>query len=385
MLRLETKAIHSGEPRPGIGRAVSLPIFQSSTFEYRGETRYDDILYSRLNNTPNHRALSAKMADLEGGEAAMVTASGMAAITTSLLTVLKPGMHLLAQGGLYGGTHDFVTHELGRLGIEHDWIEGDDPDSWERKVKQNTRAIYVESITNPLMEVPRLQEVVAFAREHSLMSLIDNTFATPVNFRPIEIGFDLVLHSATKYLNGHNDIVAGVLVGTRELVAEITSRLNHLGGTLDPHACFPCSTEESRHCRCGSDTRMSRPSRSRVFWTITRLWIGSIIRGWSRIRETPLLGLFLQAMAACSVLRSRGIWNESKASSVVFAFRSWPPAWAEPRPWSFDRQSPPTLVSPLRSAPRWGFPTHWCGSRWVWRRRLISSKIWTRRCALTRN
>ena len=238
MLRLETKAVHSGEPRPGIGRAVSLPIFQSSTFEYGGETRYDDILYLRLNNSPNHRAVSAKIAELEGGEAAMVTASGMAAITTTLMTVLKPGTHLLAQGGLYGGTHDFVAHELGRLGIEHDWIAGDDPDSWGRKVKQNTRAIYVESITNPLMEVPKLQEVVTFARKHSLVSLIDNTFATPVNFRPIEIGFDLVLHSATKYLNGHNDIVAGVLVGTRELVSEITSRLNHLGGTLDPHACF---------------------------------------------------------------------------------------------------------------------------------------------------
>ena len=238
MLRLETKAVHSGEPRPGIGRAVSLPIFQSSTFEYGGETRYDDILYLRLNNSPNHRAVSAKIAELEGGEAAMVTASGMAAITTTLLTVLKPGTHLLAQGGLYGGTHDFVAHELGRLGIEHDWIAGDDPDSWGRKVKQNTRAIYVESITNPLMEVPKLQEVVTFAREHSLVSLIDNTFATPVNFRPIEIGFDLVLHSATKYLNGHTDIVAGVLVGTRELVSEITSRLNQLGGTLDPHACF---------------------------------------------------------------------------------------------------------------------------------------------------
>ena len=91
---------------------------------------------------------------------------------------------------------------------------GNDPDSWKRKVQQNTRAIYVESITNPLMEVPRLQEVVRFAREHDLLSLIDNTFATPVNFRPIEMGFDLVLHSATKYLNGHNDIVAGVLVGT---------------------------------------------------------------------------------------------------------------------------------------------------------------------------
>ncbi len=238
VLRLETKAIHSGEPRPGIGRAVSLPIFQSSTFEYQGETHYDDILYIRLNNTPNHRAVSAKMAELEGGEAGMVTASGMAAITTSLLTVLKPGSHLLAQGGLYGGTHDFVTHELKRLGIEHDWIAGDDPDTWKRKVRRNTRAIYVESITNPLMEVPRLQEVVRFAREHEMLSLVDNTFATPVNFRPIEIGFDLVLHSATKYLNGHNDIVAGILVGTQDLVAEITSRLNLLGGSLDPHACF---------------------------------------------------------------------------------------------------------------------------------------------------
>ncbi len=237
-MRLETKAIHSGQPRPGIGRAVSLPIFQSSTFEYGGEVNYDDVLYARLNNTPNHRAVSAKLADLEGGEAAMVTASGMAAITTSLLTVLRPGTHLLAQSGLYGGTHHFVGRELGRLGIEHDWIAGDDPESWQRKVKENTRAIYVESITNPLMDVPRLREVVAFARERNLVSLIDNTFATPVNFRPIEIGFDLVLHSATKYLNGHSDIIAGVFVGSRELVARITSRLNHLGATLDPHACF---------------------------------------------------------------------------------------------------------------------------------------------------
>ncbi len=237
-MRLETKAVHSGQPRPGIGRAVSLPIFQSSTFEYGGEVNYDDVLYARLNNTPNHRAVSAKLADLEGGEAAMVTASGMAAITTSLLTVLQPGTHLLAQSGLYGGTHHFVGRELGRLGIAHDWIAGDDPESWQRKVKENTRAIYVESITNPLMDVPRLREVIAFARERNLVSLIDNTFATPVNFRPIEIGFDLVLHSATKYLNGHSDIIAGVFVGSRELVARITSRLNHLGATLDPNACF---------------------------------------------------------------------------------------------------------------------------------------------------
>ncbi len=237
-LRIETQAVHAGKPRPGISRAVSLPVFQSSTFEYAGETSYDDILYARLSNTPNHLALNAKLAALEGGEAAMVTASGMAAITTSLLTVLAPGTHLLAQGGLYGGTHDFLTGEFSRLGVEHAWIRGNDPESWSKRLRQNTRAIYVESIANPLMEVPRLEQVVAFARENNLTSIIDNTFATPVNFRPIDLGFDLVLHSATKYLNGHNDLVAGALIATSRLVDEITSSLNHYGGSLDPHACF---------------------------------------------------------------------------------------------------------------------------------------------------
>ena len=237
-LQIETLSVHAGKPKPGIRRAVSLPVFQSSTFEYTGETRYDDILYARLSNTPNHVALNAKLAALEGAEAAMVTASGMAAITTSLLTILQPGTHLLAQGGLYGGTHEFVSGELTQLGVEHNWIRGNDPDSWKKQLQENTRAFYVESIANPLMEVPLLEEVVAFAQENNLTSIIDNTFATPVNFRPIDLGFDLVLHSATKYLNGHSDVVAGVLIGTGQLVGEITSRLNHFGAALDPHACF---------------------------------------------------------------------------------------------------------------------------------------------------
>lgn len=235
---LATKAVHAGEPRPRIGGAVCMPIFQSANFEYGGETSYNDVRYLRLNNTPNQAVLHQKLAALEGGEAALVTASGMAAISTALLTVLAPGGHLLVQSNLYGGTHDFVTRDFADFGLSYDFIDADDPDSWAAKVTPATRAIYVEAMTNPLLQVADLDRVGAFARAHDLVSLIDNTFATPVNFRPVEHGFDLVLHSATKYLNGHSDIVAGAVIGSATLVESITHRLNHLGGPLDPHACF---------------------------------------------------------------------------------------------------------------------------------------------------
>lgn len=235
---LETRAVRAGEPQPRIAGAVSMPIFQSAMFEYSGETSYHDLKYIRLNNTPTHVALHGKLAALEGGEAALVTASGMAAISTTLLTVLAPGDHLLAQDGLYGGTHDFLKAELAELGIETDFLDGDDSASWERYVRPTTRAIYVETLTNPRLQVADLEAVTKFARAHGLVSIIDNTFATPVNFRPLEHGFDLVLHSGTKYLNGHSDIVAGAIVGPESWVDRITRRLNHLGGSLDPHACF---------------------------------------------------------------------------------------------------------------------------------------------------
>jgi cystathionine beta-lyase/cystathionine gamma-synthase len=236
--RLETKLVHAGEPRPRIDGAVEMPIFQSATYEYRGERRYDDVRYLRLNNSPNHLALHAKLADLEGSEAALVMASGMAAITTTLLTVLSAGDHLLAQSCLYGGTHDFVTREFASLSLSAGFIDADRPDGWRAQLKPGTRAIYVEAMTNPLLEVADLEAVVEFARAHRLISIIDNTFASPVNFRPIEAGFDLVLHSATKYLNGHADIVAGVVAGSGALIERIRHKANHLGGTLDPHAAF---------------------------------------------------------------------------------------------------------------------------------------------------
>ena len=233
--RIETQLIHAGEPRPLIYGAVSLPIFQSSTFEYAGQDSYHDLRYIRLNNTPNHVAVGEKLAAIEGADAAVVTASGMAAITAVLLGLLKTGDHFLAQECLYGGTHDFITRDLSSFGIEVDFI---DADTWEKRLRPTTRLIYVETITNPLMQVGALAEVALFAREQGLVSVIDNTFASPFNFRPPEHGFDLSLHSGTKYLNGHSDIVAGAVIGKKDLVERITHTLNHLGGALDPHACF---------------------------------------------------------------------------------------------------------------------------------------------------
>ena len=235
---IETKVIHSGEPRPRISGAVVMPVFQSATYQYAGEKSYDGVRYIRLNNTPNHLALAEKLAALENAEDAVVTASGMAAISTSLLTFLGKGDHLLAQDCLYGGTHDFVTRDIKEFGISYDFIDGNKPESWKRNLKPTTKVIYVETISNPLMQVPDLEAVVSFAKSHGLISMIDNTFASPVNFRPLEMGFDLSLHSATKYLNGHSDIVAGAVIGKSNLIEKVTHKLNHLGGSLDPHAAF---------------------------------------------------------------------------------------------------------------------------------------------------
>ena len=235
---LETKLIHAGEPEPRIEGAVSMPIFQSVNYEYTGESDYHRLKYIRLSNTPNHVALHQKLAASENAEDALVTASGMAAISTTLLTVLSAGDHLLVQDCIYGGTHDFITKDFSGFGIEFEFIDLDDPKSWKVKLRPNTKAIYVETMTNPLLQVGDLQAVVKFAREHRIVSLIDNTFASPVNFRPSEWGFDVSLHSCTKYLNGHSDIAAGAVIGRSSLVDRIKHRLDHLGGSLDPHAAF---------------------------------------------------------------------------------------------------------------------------------------------------
>jgi len=234
----ETKLIHAGEPKPRIDGAINVPIFQSSTYEYAGEGSYHDVRYLRLSNTPNHLALHKKLAALEGAEAALVTSSGMSAITTALLTFLKVGDHLLAHNTLYGGTADFVNNELAGYGIERDLIDATNPSDWDSKLKPNTKVIYVETITNPIMDVPELRKIVEFAKMHALISMIDNTFASPVLYCPVVQGFDLSLHSCTKYINGHSDIVAGAVIGSATHLDLVTKNLNHLGGSLDSNACF---------------------------------------------------------------------------------------------------------------------------------------------------
>lgn len=235
---LATNVVHAGRPDPSIEGAVATPIFQSANYLMADEGDYEAIRYIRLNNSPNHQSLHAKLAALEGGEAGLATASGMAAISAVLMSLLSKGDHLLAQSTLYGGTQTFFDHDLVRWGIETSQVDLADSNSWAAAVTPNTKVFYLESISNPLMEVGEMEEAVAFAREHDLVTVIDNTFATPVNFRPLETGIDVVVHSATKYLNGHSDIVAGAIVGSEDLVAGANSTLVHLGGALDPHAAF---------------------------------------------------------------------------------------------------------------------------------------------------
>lgn len=236
--RIETNLLHAGRITPNLEGAVVQPIFQSANYLMSQESHYGDVRYIRLNNSPNHRVLHQRIARIESAEAGLVTGSGMAAISSCLLAFAKSGDHILAHNSLYGGTHGFLGQDALRLGIAHTYIDATDPSGWGAALRPNTKILYVEGITNPLMQVLDLPAAVAFAREHGLVTIIDNTIPSPVNFRPIEMGFDLVVHSATKYLNGHSDIVAGAVAGSAEHVGVVRHVLNHLGGSLDPHACF---------------------------------------------------------------------------------------------------------------------------------------------------
>jgi len=233
MKDISTTAVHGGE-HPRVDGAVTMPVFQSATYEFAEGTSYYDIRYSRINNCPNHMALNKKLALLELGEQALVLGSGMAAISTTALALLSKGDHIVAQKTLYGASMALFSKELPRWGITCDFA---DPKDFAGVIRPNTKMMYMESITNPLMEVADFAAATALAKKHNLISVIDNTFATPVNFRPLNAGFDLSLHSATKYLNGHSDVVAGCVIGSKELMAHIVRMAVYLGGTLDPHAC----------------------------------------------------------------------------------------------------------------------------------------------------
>lgn len=238
MKALDTQAIHAGTPDPRPEGAVVTPIYQSANFLQNDAVDYEGVVYMRLGNTPNHEILQARMAAVEGAEASLVCGSGMSAISATLLGSLSSGDHLIVQRNVYGGTAMLVDNDLPRLGIHNTKVDPARPDTWKTALQPTTRMFYVESASNPLLELADLEAVVAFCREHGLVSVIDNTFMSPVNYRPLEHGFDIVLHSATKYLNGHSDIAAGVVSASRDRLTPIRVVLGHFGGHLDANACF---------------------------------------------------------------------------------------------------------------------------------------------------
>jgi cystathionine beta-lyase/cystathionine gamma-synthase len=235
---MDTVAVHGGERWPGPEGSVVFPIYQSTVFAVEPGTDYHDISYIRLSSNPSQRYLHDKLAALEGAEAAVATASGMAAVTTALLSVLQAGDHLLASDCLYGGTHDFLTHHAEELGWRYSFVDVHRPETWAAARTPQTKVFLAETITNPLIRVGQLGEIASFARREGILTVIDNTFASPVNFRPLAAGFDLCFHSATKYLGGHSDLVAGAVLGSAELIDRVRRTLNHYGGSLDPHAGF---------------------------------------------------------------------------------------------------------------------------------------------------
>lgn len=216
---------------------VAPPIFQSSTF-VAPYGPADEVLYTRYGNNPNQLRLAERLARLEGAEAAIFVASGMGATALAHLAVLRPGDHLLSSEWIYGGTRRLFTEDFARLGMEVSFVSPDKRRDWRAKLRKNTRAIFVETPTNPVMRVLDVEWLSTLTREKGIPLLVDSTFATPVNYRPLEHGADIVIHSVTKYLNGHSDVIAGAVAGSEPLIDEVRSRMRVWGQALDPHCAW---------------------------------------------------------------------------------------------------------------------------------------------------
>jgi cystathionine gamma-synthase len=247
---LSTQAVHAGEAQRKPYGAVTTPIAQTAVFSFQDTADILDFMqakeagirpaqyeYGRYGN-PTLQAAEAKLAALEGGEQAVLFASGMSAITTALLTLLSQGDHLLLTGDCYHRTREFALSLLSRWGIEITLVDSAQVEALERAIRPNTRLLFIESPSNPYLRVTDLEAVVEIARRHGLLTMVDSTFATPVNLRPLEHGADLVVQSATKYLGGHNDLLAGAVIGPALRLADIVLARGLLGGVSSPHDAY---------------------------------------------------------------------------------------------------------------------------------------------------
>ena len=233
ILKKATQSVRAGSHRDHNMGGLNTPLVSSSAIEYLDDS---EVRYPRYFNTLNHNVVVEKMNALENAEAGLVTSSGMAAISAILFGLLDSGDHVLLSEGLYGGTHALITNELGRFGIQHGFAAAN-AKAITDATRPETRMIFVESPSNPLLTVVDLSALAEFAKAHSIITVIDNTFATPILQNPLVLGFDLVMHSGTKYLGGHSDLCCGTVNGPASLVAKVRDKLVNYGGCLNAQDC----------------------------------------------------------------------------------------------------------------------------------------------------
>lgn len=228
-----TQSVHAGSAGDPLFGGVVTPIYPSAAYDYDAEVRYP-----RYYNTPNQKAAVEKLVALENGQDGLMFSSGMAAIMTSLFAMVKAGDHILFQHDLYGGTHHAALHELERYGMEYTMADVSDLKTFEKAIRKNTKVIYVETPSNPLLKITDLKAVAGIAKKYGIITIIDNTFASPVNQNPIDVGIDIVTHSGTKYIGGHSDICCGAVVSSKKLTEKIRQSAMHFGGSLDAQSCY---------------------------------------------------------------------------------------------------------------------------------------------------
>jgi cystathionine beta-lyase/cystathionine gamma-synthase len=238
----ETEAVRGGMDLSKKNGPLSTPIYQTSTFqvadmEEQVRATPTDHFYTRYGN-PTHTVAENAIAELEGTEAALLFASGMSAITTTILALTKTGDHIVAQRDIYGGATKFFTQWLPKFGVEVTLVDTTDYGQHANAIRPNTKILHLESPTNPTLRVIDLKKVAALAKQHGVTTLIDSTFATPINCRPAEFGIDLVMHSGTKYFGGHADLICGIVAGRRDLIDTIHATRTTLGCNMDPHAAW---------------------------------------------------------------------------------------------------------------------------------------------------
>ncbi|VXB84826.1 bifunctional cystathionine gamma-lyase/homocysteine desulfhydrase [Bacillus sp. 349Y] len=232
-MKKKTKLIHGGIPTDPQTGAVSTPIYQVSTYKQDEVGKHKGFEYSRSGN-PTRHALEELIKDLEGGERGFAFGSGMAAIT-AVMMLFNSGDHVVLTDDVYGGTYRVMTKVLNRLGIESTFVDSSNPASIEEAIRENTKAVYIETPTNPLLKITDIKEAADLAKKHDLLTIVDNTFSTPYWQNPLALGADIVLHSATKYLGGHSDVVAGlVVVNSDQLAEDLFFVQNSTGGVLGP-------------------------------------------------------------------------------------------------------------------------------------------------------